>query len=122
MSKAHFLHFRARFLPLLESAKADCLKVVVGTKRDLLDEENREISVDEAVAFAKEINNGIDISHLNGAPYFETSAKNGYNVQQVFEYMFKYVLPEANSDKMNVEKSTVDLNSDSNTQGGKCNC
>lgn len=85
--------FRARFLPLLESAKEDCLKVVVGTKRDLLDHDKREISVEEAIQFSKDINEGLDLSRLKVDPYFETSAKTGYNVEKVFQYLFEYCLP-----------------------------
>lgn len=99
----------ARFLPLLDSAKEDCLKVVVGTKSDLLDSTKREISIEEAVDFAKEINKDIDLSRLKGEPYFETSSKTGYNVAKVFEYMFDYCLPLGEVLQSSVEKSTVDL-------------
>ncbi|XP_052761523.1 ras-related protein Rab-20-like [Mya arenaria] len=111
----------ARFLPLLESAKDDCLKVVVGTKSDVLDQDNREISIDEAIEFAREINNDIDISKLDGDPYFETSAKTGYNVAKVFDYMFQYCLPEAQkSDKLS-DGSTINLSEGAQTRS-RCGC
>ncbi|KAL4218168.1 rab20 [Mactra antiquata] len=114
----------ARFLPLLEHAKEDCLKVVVGTKRDAMNEDDREITIDEAIEFAKEINKDIDISKLNGEPYFETSAKTGYNVSKVFEYMFSYCLPLDKSFNNKIDgKSTIDLSDDSNrAHRGKSCC
>lgn len=109
-------------MPLLENAKEDCLKVVIGTKQDLVDNDRREISIEEAIAFSKEINEGIDLSALKGDPYFETSAKTGYNVSKVFEYMFSYCLPLDNISKLPVkDKSTIQLTDTSNS-GNKQSC
>ncbi len=47
--------------------------ILVGNKKDL---KNREVSTEEALALAKKYN----------AMYFETSAKTGENVQNVFRY------------------------------------
>ena len=91
------LYFRARFLPLLESAREDCLKVVVGTKSDVTD--SREITPEEAKQFSREINQKIDISKLKADPYFETSSKTGNNVTKVFEYIFDYCLPLSDDQK-----------------------
>ncbi|WAR16934.1 hypothetical protein MAR_031528, partial [Mya arenaria] len=95
--------------------------VVVGTKSDVLDQDNREISIDEAIEFAREINNDIDISKLDGDPYFETSAKTGYNVAKVFDYMFQYCLPEAQkSDKLS-DGSTINLSEGAQTRSRPAN-
>lgn len=91
------------------------MKVVVGTKQDLLNPNEREISIEEAVQFSKEINKGVDLSRLKGEPYFETSAKTGYNVEKVFQYMFQYCLPLDGDiiPRKSIEGSTVVLNSKS---------
>lgn len=90
--------------------------MVVGTKSDLVNNDTREISIDEAVEFSKEINKHIDLTKLKGDPYFETSAKTGYNVSNVFEYLFSYCLPldEALQRPPN-EKSTVQLSGGQNS-------
>lgn len=107
----------ARFLPLLEHAKEDCLKVVVGTKQDLLDSDAREITIDEAIEFSKEINKGIDLTKLKGDPYFETSAKTGYNVSSVFEYLFSYCLPlDGSVIQADRERSSVQLTDETSSK------
>ena len=94
---------------------------MVGTKSDLLDKDQREISIDEAVEFARDINKDVDLSRLKGEPYFETSSKTGYNVSNVFEYMFEYCLPLGDSDKnQKVECSTVDLTQSTRTNKPCC--
>jgi hypothetical protein len=115
------LLFRARFLPLLEHAKEDCLKVVVGTKRDVIESDTREVTVDEAVEFAKEINKDIDLTKLKGDPYFETSAKTGYNVSSVFEYMFSYCLPlDQVPQTTQKERSSVQLTDSTKPKSSCC--
>lgn len=99
----------ARFLPLLESAREDCLKVVVGTKSDLAD--SREITPEEAKQFSREINQNVNLDKLKSDPYFETSSKTGNNVTRVFEYIFDYCLPLTDDDKKysQQKRDTVDL-------------
>jgi small GTP-binding protein len=60
-----------------EEADADCIVVLVGTKLDLVTEEPhlRKVELAEAEAFAKKIN----------ADAFETSAKQGTHVGEVFD-------------------------------------
>lgn len=109
----------ARFLPLLESAKENCLKVVVGTKSDVT--ESREITPEEARQFSREINQNIDLSKLKSDPYFETSSKTGSNVTRVFEYIFDYCLPLTDSDKISPQKpDTVDLFEKTSQRQGCC--
>lgn len=83
----------ARFIPLLEAANEDCLKIVVGMKLDALGEDQREVTVQEGKKFAREINDKIDLAKLPIDPYFETSSKTGHNVTEVFEYIFQFCLP-----------------------------
>ena len=98
------------------------MKVVVGTKKDTLDQATREISIEEAIKFSHEINEGIDLSALQGDPYFETSAKTGHNVENVFKYMFEYCLPlgGTNPRKSDAQASTVNLHSDTAPQKRGC--
>ncbi len=56
--------------------------VIVGNKTDLVEE--REVSREEAEAFAKEL----------GADYLETSALSGENVTDLFQLYIDYVLKE----------------------------
>ena len=65
------------YLEFLKEADPDCYLVVIGTKRDMLDEgqEVRRVSEEEAKAFARTLR----------APYFETSAKQNLMVAAVFD-------------------------------------
>ncbi|XP_050392603.1 ras-related protein Rab-20 [Patella vulgata] len=112
----------ARFLPLVESSTEKCLKVVVGTKIDLLENGKRDITIEEGRKLAQELNEGLDLSKVEGDPYFETSSKNGTNVQEVFEYMFQYCLP-LTGQKSTVRKDIVDLyETDTNSPRAKKAC
>jgi len=77
---------KQRFIPLLDSAEEDCLKILVGTKSDLIDDKNRKISCEEGASFARSLNPG-----LKGEAYFETSSLSGSNVDEVFEFIFERV-------------------------------
>ncbi|KAL5014663.1 hypothetical protein ScPMuIL_008933 [Solemya velum] len=89
----------ARFLPLLDSADPDCVKIVVGTKMDLLTGDSREVTPEEAKRFAREINSTVDPSKFTRDPYFETSSLTGYNVNEVFEFIFQLCLPMSGDTK-----------------------
>ncbi|OWF34592.1 hypothetical protein KP79_PYT24802 [Mizuhopecten yessoensis] len=69
-------------------------------KLDLLDSDRtREITIEEATKFSREINSNIDISHLPKDPYFETSSLKGSNVTEVFEYIFNHCVPLTDAEK-----------------------
>ena len=85
-------------------------------KLDILQPDTREITVEEAKKFSREINENIDLSKLPGAPYFETSAKMGQNVTEVFEYIFQHCLPLSEAQRKAQDKGTVDLSEPANSQ------
>ncbi|CAL9733221.1 ras-like protein 2 [Monosporozyma servazzii] len=79
--------------------------VVVGNKIDLVDE--RQVSFDEAAKFAKEIN----------APFFETSAKNGINVDEAFHCLVRLIRDDGGQfNPDNKEFDTIKQIPISNTQ------
>ncbi|ELU15702.1 hypothetical protein CAPTEDRAFT_56170, partial [Capitella teleta] len=106
-----FHALRARFKGLLEAAEDDCLVVVVGTKLDMVTEENRAVPPQDAKALARELNT----QQLTELPYFETSSLSGHNVDRLFEYIFQHCLPvnesgQAIAEPKNRKRSgTVDL-------------
>ncbi|XP_069105492.1 ras-related protein Rab-20-like [Argopecten irradians] len=115
----------ARFIPILDSALENCIKVVVGMKKDLIDaDRTKEITAEEATKFSREINSNIDLSKLPHAPYFETSSLNGFHVTNVFEYIFNHCLPLTDAQKKQVDHSgTVDLSKPSAVNGtGRKKC
>lgn len=117
-----------RFLPLLESARECCLKVLVGTKLDLMTPESRQVSAEAAEKLALEINADQPIEKLQKAPYFETSSKTGHNVDEVFDYILQYCLPLSPDQivrRPTVSKSTInlaDMKSDSSIEDHKKCC
>lgn len=113
---------RARFIPLLEAANEDCLKVVVGMKLDALSEDQREVTQQEGKKFAREINDNIDLSKLSTDPYFETSSKTGFNVTEVFEFIFQFCLPLSEAQLKDAQGSGgVNLvNSSNSASHSKC--
>jgi len=85
-----FHALRAIFVPLLDSALDNCVKVVIGTKSDLLTTRGRAVSFEDGQNLAKEINQPL----LNIASvYFETSSLTGLNIEEVFESLFDLSLP-----------------------------
>ncbi|XP_060084937.1 ras-related protein Rab-20-like [Ylistrum balloti] len=124
-SVSSFESLWARFIPLLDSALENCIKVVVGMKMDLLDNGmSREITVEEATRFSREINSHIDISKLPKDPYFETSSLKGSYVTEVFEYIFNHCLPLTEAQKKQADSTgIVDLSkSPATTKSGKKCC
>ncbi|XP_054723721.1 ras-related protein Rab-24-like [Uloborus diversus] len=85
------------YLPILNNSSSAKLKVVVGTKRDLIRSNRRQVTEEEGVELAKKLNPQIDPG--NGViPYFETSSKNGLNVDEMFEYIFQYFYPNGGTE------------------------
>ncbi|XP_071144432.1 ras-related protein Rab-20-like [Mytilus galloprovincialis] len=108
-----FETLKSRFVPLVDQATEDnCLKVIVGTKLDLLEPSKRKVTVDEARKFSREINPNIEYAKLKHDPYFETSSLQGINVDEVFEYIFGHCLPLSDVERIkmkNKTRGTVDL-------------
>uniref|UniRef100_T1JCY4 Uncharacterized protein n=1 Tax=Strigamia maritima TaxID=126957 RepID=T1JCY4_STRMM len=116
--KTSFDALEAIFIPLLDAAREDCLKVVVGTKFDIVDSNSRKVSNRDAVTLARALNPSATASPGDIA-YFETSSLTGSNVDEAFEYIFDRVLM-ANGDekKFEVDDALVLKSYDSH---GRCN-
>ncbi|XP_014768648.1 ras-related protein Rab-20 [Octopus bimaculoides] len=112
-----------RFLPLLSSAQDSCLKIVVGTKYDITSPGSRQVSVEAAEKLALEMNANQPMEKLQKPPYFETSSRTGYNVDEVFEYILQYCLPYTSDLTMKPthSKSTVNLSDTKNQTHSKEN-
>lgn len=82
-----FKALMTRYVQLLSMVNDFALKVIVGTKSDLLGKAKRQVSVAEAETFARSLNPGLAMDKV---PYFETSSATGENIDQVFEYIFEY--------------------------------
>ena len=85
----------SRFVPLLSSAEENCLCVVVGTKCDLITDTNSERYsrvVGDGLELAKELNKDRHFE-LDAPAFFVTSSLRNENVQDVFEFIFKAILP-----------------------------
>lgn len=117
-----------RHLHLLESAEPNCLVVITGTKKDLIASSKRAVSEEAGLELAKQQNKSKDrpLESLSQIPFFETSAKTGENVDNVFNFIFKTCLPLDDKEmaSMYAKKHTgVDLESKSDTKcgsHGKC--
>lgn len=65
---------------MLKNTKEEPVTIVIGNKVDLA--HLREVRTEDGKKYAKEIN----------APFFETSAKDGKNVEAAFETLVKMIL------------------------------
>ena len=83
---------KERHIPLLQTAEENCLRIVVGTKLDLVNDTTRQVSRDMGKALAKNQNKG-RFDEANVVPYFETSSKTGENVEEVFSFILNTCLP-----------------------------
>ncbi|EEC08169.1 putative RAB-20 [Ixodes scapularis] len=79
-----------RYVELLHMVDDFALKVVVGTKTDLLKDYKRQVSSAEAEMFARNLNH---TAAKDKAPYFETSSVTGNNIETVFEYIVERCYP-----------------------------
>lgn len=79
-----------RYVELLHMVDDFALKVVVGTKTDLLKDYKRQVSSAEAEMLARNLNN---MAAKDKAPYFETSSATGNNIEAVFEYIVERCYP-----------------------------
>lgn len=81
-------------MQLLEASEPNCLVVVVGTKTDLVTNDSREIpsSTGERLALEQNEKKGRPRNSFE-KPFFETSAKTGENVEEVFDFILNTCLP-----------------------------
>ena len=86
-------------------AKENVLKFLVGNKTDL--EEQRVIQKEEANKFAEEHN----------LPYIETSAKEGFNIEELFDKSLDKYLIGINFKN---EDKNIKLDENQSSQGGCC--
>uniref|UniRef100_A0A0B7BBB8 Uncharacterized protein n=2 Tax=Arion vulgaris TaxID=1028688 RepID=A0A0B7BBB8_9EUPU len=113
----------AQFGSKLETANKDCLKIVVGTKLDLMDPGSRDITKEEGQKLARELNEHLNLKKLPHDPYFETSSLNNENVREVFEYIFQHCLPlSADQKKRYQEDNGMIVLTDSPTSSKKAGC
>eukprot|EP00057_Strongylocentrotus_purpuratus_P032850 XP_789105.1 PREDICTED: ras-related protein Rab-20 [Strongylocentrotus purpuratus] len=117
--RSTFELLQERYIPLLESAKEDCLLCVTGMKSDLVNSNTRQVAQGEAKEFAYRLNASRfqeikrkDPSRKIPVPFFETSSKTGVNVDEVFEYIFTSILPRT-GENVPQKKDTVDMSGDS---------
>ncbi|XP_015906347.1 ras-related protein Rab-20 [Parasteatoda tepidariorum] len=85
-----------RYIPILNNVSSAKLKVVVGTKRDLLKSRERRVTVEEGINLAKSSNPHLDFTNMR-VPYFETSSKTGTSVDDMFEYVFEHFFSDKGS-------------------------
>ncbi|XP_055001475.1 ras-related protein Rab-20 [Sorex araneus] len=108
-----------RFLGLTDSASADCLFALAGNKLDLCQEgragPGRQVWPEDAAALYRRILR-YRLQDESAAPAaeqmcFETSAKTGHNVDQLFETLFDLVVPVILRHQAQDPPHTVDLGS-----------
>lgn len=125
------LELEERFLGLTDSASADCLFALVGNKVDLCQEGRaglRQVQPEDAATLYRKIMR-YKMLDEKAAPAaeqmcFETSAKTGHNVDQLFETLFDLVVPVILRHQAQGPPHTVDLGSSSRparrTRSGCC--
>lgn len=84
--------------PLL-ATEVECLKILVGTKLDLLDGNSegkaqpRQVSMEAGQDYARKLNADFKTKHPDiGVPFFETSSKTNHRVSDAFTYAFEQCL------------------------------
>ncbi|XP_008943141.1 PREDICTED: ras-related protein Rab-20 [Merops nubicus] len=122
-----------RFLALTDSASADCIFAIVGNKVDLAEgrasppgqnraekppassapKGHRQVRAEDAIALYKKIlkYKMLEEKDVPAAEKmcFETSAKTGYKVDQLFETVFEMVVPIIVRQKAEGPQQTVDI-------------
>ena len=95
----------------MDASEPNCLVVVVGTKTDLVTNDSREIpsSAGERLALEQNEKKGRPRENFKEKPFFETSAKTGQNVEEVFDFILNTCLPldDEETAKMSVRKTSA---------------
>ena len=94
-----------RWIEELRTNVPDCVVVAVGNKIDLVDK--RVISTEEARALFEEMNPPV--------PYFETSAKTGEGVNELFDAVTRMLIGQNNENK-----EVPDVGENQTPQDGGC--
>jgi len=116
-----FHALRAIFVPLLDSALEGCIKIVIGTKSDLLSTVERSaVTTEDGQMLAREINREeLSAERL----YFETSSLTGLNVDDVFESIFTLCRPAMSLVDQGSSGAEISLTKDSSGQRkSSCAC
>ena len=92
--KESFNHLESWITECKKIAPETTLFVLIGNKNDL--KESREVSYDE----------GLKMAEKNNMLFFETSAKNGENIEQIFKESVEYIFT-------NIKEGKYDLTDDS---------
>ena len=94
------------FIPLLHDSVRSCLTVVVGTKLDLASSGGRQVKSSDGRRLAEEQHRQMSEKAMARDPnsylvnvsakklYFETSAKSGDGISEIFEFIQSVVVPE----------------------------
>ena len=100
-----FLHVTEWLKQIEKHAKENVLKFLVGNKTDLID--NRVINKEDANKFAQE----------HDLPYIETSAKEGVNIEELFDNSLNKYLKGISFQN---EEKNIKLNTVTSTENGCC--
>lgn len=123
---------REVFIPLIKGAGQSCLAVVVGAKCDLLGQKNRQVTKQQGQALAEQLHaQQLERAQVGGAStflsavtpkksFFETSAKTGENVTELFEYIEGVVVQQSASFKPDPDVVKVNKQISSAPQRGCC--
>lgn len=118
------------FIPLLKGAGQSCLPVVVGAKCDLLGEKSRQVTKQQGQELAEQLHaKQLEKAQVGGAStflsavtpkksFFETSAKTGENVTELFEYIEGVVVKQSTTFKPDPDVVKLDKQSSSGGGGG----
>ncbi|XP_074656321.1 ras-related protein Rab-20-like [Tubulanus polymorphus] len=116
-----------RFIPLLENGTENCVKVVIGTKSDLIaGGSGRRVTERQAFEFTRTINNLSTAAPRATVPYYETSSLTGDNIDVAFQKVFATVTEFYPPKNDAAENDTVDLTvhggSRNRNNQSPCNC
>ena len=85
-------------------------RICIAIAANKIDKENRVISTDEGTKFSKEI----------GYPFFETSAKDGTNIDECFDSLIKQIYNNYINSPVNDDNIKISNNNKNNESKGCC--